>query len=283
MPYSTIVAPGTLREHLEDAAWSIVDCRDSLTDPEAGRAAYRESHLPGAHFASLGSDLSGRRNGTNGRHPMPDPNEFARFLRSLGVRESTQLVAYDGGADFLAARFWFLCRWIGHGAIAVLDGGFAAWTALGYPVTAALPPPSPEGSIEPHPHADMLVDANHVLRHLESEKMQLIDARGDDRFAGENETLDPVAGHIPGARNRPYKENYAEDGRLKTSEQLRAEFAAAGITPGSAVHQCGSGISATVNLLAMEHAGLSGSRLYPGSWSEWITDPKRPLAQSRKR
>ena len=279
MAHATILAPETLREHLEDAAWTIVDCRHTLADVEAGRRAYGESHIPGAFFASVETDMAGARSGANGRHPMPSPQDFARFLRSLGVDDGTQIVAYDAGADMFAARFWFLCRWIGHRACAVLDGGLAAWNALDYPLTTSPPPRPREGTIEAHAHADMLVDADHVLRHLESDKMHLVDARGADRFAGENETIDPVAGHIPGARNRPFRENFREDSRLKSPERLRAEFEAAGISPESAIHQCGSGVSATVNLLAMEHAGLTGSRLYPGSWSEWIADPKRPLAR----
>lgn len=275
--YETIVPPATLFAHLGDPAYVVVDCRHSLADFSLGRTLYAESHVPGAFFAGVEDDLAGTKTGRNGRHPMPDPEQFAAFLRGIGVNGDTQIVAYDGGADMFAARLWFLCRWIGHAATAVLDGGFAAWQAAGYPVTAELPHDVREGDVAAHPDRRMLVDAEHVLANLDAE-MQLVDARAEDRFAGMNETIDPIAGHIPGARNRWFKRNFNDDGTFKSAAALRAEFAEHGVEPERVVHNCGSGVSAAANYLAMEHAGLQGSRLYGGSWSEWIADPSRPIA-----
>jgi thiosulfate/3-mercaptopyruvate sulfurtransferase len=274
--YTTIVGAATVAAHLDDPAWVIVDCRHALNDFANGRRLYAEAHIPGACFADVEGDLAGSHTGTNGRHPLPDPQVFAAFLRGIGVNDDTQIVAYDAGGDMFAARMWFLCRWIGHDACAVLDGGLAAWITDGLPVTQA--PPQPRaGTLQAHVRPELLVDANYVLAHLDDRAMQLLDARAADRFAGRNETVDPVAGHIPGARNRFYKENFADDGHFRPGPQLRAAFEAYGPSD-SIVHQCGSGVSGALNLLAMEIAGLRGARLYPGSWSEWIADPSRPRA-----
>lgn len=277
MAHTTLIDVQTLRAHLEDARFVIIDCRHALVDFSLGRKLYDEAHIPGAFFAAVETDLAGAHTGTNGRHPLPDPQTFATFLQSLGVNDDTQIVAYDAGGDMFAARFWFLARWIGHEAVAVLDGGIAAWTSAGLPTTAATPSPRASGSLHVALHPEMVVDANFVLAHLQSDSMRLIDARAADRFAGQNETVDPIAGHIPGATNRWFKENFAEDLRFKSPAELRETFKAMGETA-NIVHQCGSGVSAAVNQLAMEHAGLHGSRLYAGSWSEWIADPSRPLA-----
>lgn len=281
--YATVIPAATLFAHLDDPSYAIVDCRHALADFGLGRRLYEESHVPGAFFAGVEEDLAGRKTGRNGRHPMPDPNEFARFLRGIGVDSTTQIVAYDGGADMFAARLWFLCRWIGHEAAAVLDGGFAAWRRAGYPVTAEIPRAAHEGDVTARPDARMLVDASYVHAHLDDAGMQLLDARAEDRFAGENETIDPVAGHIPGARNRWFKRNFNEDGTFKSPSDLRAEFAAHGVDPQRVVHNCGSGVSAAANQLAMLHAGLHGSRVYGGSWSEWIADSSRPIATGPER
>lgn len=274
--YGTLVDPATLAAHLHDANWVVVDCRHALADFSLGRKLYEHSHVAGAFFADVERDLAGPKTGTNGRHPLPDPQTFAAFLRSIGVNDGTQIVAYDAGGDMFAARLWFLCRWIGHDACAVLDGGFAAWTAAGYPVDSELPRRAP-GSIQARVRHELVVDAPYVLAHLRDPSMQLVDARAADRFAGQNETVDPIAGHIPGARNRPFKENFAADGRFKSADELRANFAPFG-DPARIVHQCGSGVSGALNALAMEIAGEPGSRLYAGSWSEWIADPSRPIA-----
>lgn len=278
MTFTTLVPPQGLRERLDDSQLVVVDCRHSLADFTLGKRLYDEAHVPGAFFADVESDLAGERTGDNGRHPMPDPQIFVRFLRALGVDDATQIVAYDAGGDMFAARLWFLCRWIGHDAVAVLDGGFAAWQRLGYPVTAAPAQTPREGSIAARVRPEMLVDAAYVLARLDDPAMQLLDARAEDRFAGQNETIDPVAGHIPGAHNRWFKRNFNDDGSFKSAGTLRAEFAADGLDPARVVHQCGSGVSSAANELAMTIAGLSGSRLYGGSWSEWIADPSRPVA-----
>ncbi|HZV76163.1 MAG TPA: sulfurtransferase [Candidatus Babeliales bacterium] len=278
MPFTTIVSAEDLYERLGDPDVVVFDCRHSLTDLTLGRRLYDEAHVPGAFFADLEEDLAGTKTGKNGRHPLPDPRALARFLGTVGVSHSTQIVAYDEGADIFAARLWFLSRWIGHDAAAVLDGGFAAWTARGYPVTAAPSEPAREGSLTVRLHPELLVDADYVRAHLDAPEMQLLDARAKKRYTGETEPMDRVAGHIPGARHRCWNENYDASGKLKSAKTLRKEFAAGGFDAAHTVHQCGSGISATVNHLAMVHAGLEGSRLYNGSWSEWVADPSRPIA-----
>ena len=276
---TTIVSADELLAHLNDPAWVIVDTRHLLQDFGAGRRLYDAVHIPGAFFAETETDLAGPKTGKNGRHPMPDPQKFAAFLRELGVNDDTQLVAYDAGSDMYAARFWFLSRYIGHDAVAVLDGGFAAWAGTGKPVTTKVPARPGNGTIAARVRPELAVHAGEVLQSLQTRDLTLLDARGPDRFAGQNETIDPVAGHIPGAVNRPFRSNFTGPlGQLKNPEQLRSEFESLGVAPERIVHQCGSGVSAAVNLLAMEHAGLRGARVYPGSWSEWIADPSRPVA-----
>ncbi|TAM57806.1 sulfurtransferase [bacterium] len=279
--YTTIVDPSTLYAHLDDPAWVIFDCRNDLANPAAGEALYAEGHIPGAYGVQLERVLTGVKTGRNGRHPLPEPGAFAHFLQAAGVGPATQIAAYDGGGgDMFAARFWFLARWLGHAAVALLDGGYQAWTSAGFPVSREAPPPRQAPGGPALEHDELTAQAGEILASLNGGHLLVLDARSPDRFAGQNEIIDPVAGHIPGAANRFYKENFDASGRLKPAEVLRAEFAAAGVrSPVAVVHQCGSGVSACVNLLAMEHAGLRGSRLYPGSWSEWIADPARPVAR----
>ena len=277
MSFTTLVDARTVHEHLDDRSWVIVDCRHALADFSLGRKLYEEAHIPGAFFADVEHDLAGEKTGHNGRHPLPDPEGFAEFLESLGVNDKTQIVGYDAGGDMFAARLWFLCRWIGHEAAAVLDGGFAAWTAAGYEVTGA--PSSALGTGDVHAKLNnaLVVDVDYMLRHLHNSGTHIVDARAADRFRGENEVVDPVAGHIPGAQNRPFKDNFSADLRFKSPQELRREFEAFG-KPSHIIHNCGSGVSAAANMLAMEVAGLEGSRIYSGSWSEWIADPSRPIA-----
>jgi thiosulfate/3-mercaptopyruvate sulfurtransferase len=289
--HTTIVDPEELRAHLGDPAWVVIDCRYSLQDFTAGRRAYEAGHIPGAFLADLERDLAGEKTGTNGRHPLPDPETFGRFLRSCGVGDRSQVVAYDEGADMYAARLWFLCRWIGHDAVAVLDGGISAWRGLAYPieteehrgVTLSVASNASEvegqapGMLAVRLRPKLVATADDILANLRSPAMHVIDARAADRFRGEIEPLDPVAGHIPGAHNYWFKENFDERGRLKSPQELRRSYARYGAAS-EIVHQCGSGVSSAVNMLAMERAGLRGSRLYAGSWSEWCSDPSRPVA-----
>ncbi len=267
--FDTIVSIREVAERRADPRLILVDCRHGLADFTAGRRAYDEAHLPGAFFADTETDLAGEKTGTNGRHPLPDRDAFVAFLRRNGVNDDTQLVAYDAGADMFAARFWFLMRWIGHEAVAVLDGGYAAWTEAGYPVKADLPQREP-GAISARNPLDGTLDADA----LQASDVVLLDARAGERFRGEVEPIDPVAGHIPGARNRWFKENFDESGSWKSPEQLRGELEEHG-SPDRIVHYCGSGVSAAVNLLAYKRAGLHGTRAYPGGWSEWCADRSR--------
>lgn len=279
MPYTTLVSTEVLARHLDDPVWVVFDCRHDLLDPEAGGRAYAADHIPGALHLHLERDLSGAKTGRNGRHPLPDPEAFAERLGCLGVGQGVQVVAYDSGPGPFAARLWWMLRWMGHEAVAVLDGGYAHWMAEGRP-TSTEPSTRPPARFVRRPGA-VAVDAAYVEAHLGDPAVRLLDARSPERFRGENETLDPVAGHIPGAINRYFMENLAPDGRFKPAEELRRAFSSLlrGADPGAVVHQCGSGVTACHNLLAMEVAGLAGSRLYPGSWSEWCADPARPVAR----
>jgi thiosulfate/3-mercaptopyruvate sulfurtransferase len=275
---TTIVSASELARHLDHPGWIVFDCRHDLAAPEAGEQAYRASHIPGARFAHLDHDLSGPRTGENGRHPLPAIEEFSGWLSRMGVDESKQVVAYDDSAGMYAARLWWMLGWLGHERVAVLDGGYKAWLQGGYPLSSKLPEPRPATFLAQPRSA--WVNADYVFSNLESEDMVLIDARSPERFRGIGETLDPVGGHIPGAHNRFFKNNLDASGCFKTPAELKREFLtqAAGAASTSIVHQCGSGVTACHNLLAMEIAGLSGSRLYPGSWSEWCADPQRPVA-----
>jgi thiosulfate/3-mercaptopyruvate sulfurtransferase len=279
MTYTTLISVSELAQHLQDPEIVVFDCRHELTNPEMGTKAYTESHIPGALFAHLDRDLAAPLTGRNGRHPLPDPQTFAAWLSRMGVSAEKQVVGYDNAGGVYASRLWWMLRWMGHRNVAVLDGGWQAWTDAGHPVSQDFRAPKPASF---NGKADQSwVDAQYVLEHLQSPDMVLIDARANDRFHGQNETIDPVGGHIPGARNRFFKDNLTADGHFKSADQLRTEFASI-LGGGSAerlVSQCGSGVTACHNLLAMEIAGLKGGRLYPGSWSEWIADPQRPRAK----
>lgn len=278
MSHDTLIDAATLHSHLDDPHWVVVDCRFSLMDTEAGRRAYRESHLPGARYAHLDEDLSGPITPTTGRHPLPDPKRLTSRLGDWGIGPGIQVVAYDDlGGMLAAARLWWLLRWLGHEAVAVLDGGFPAWQKAGLPLTAALKTARPT-VFNGQPNDRLWLTAAQVLA-LPSESV-VLDARTAARFRGEMEPIDPVAGHIPGAVNLPTEGNLTADGHFLPAAELRARFATVlgERSPTMVVHSCGSGVTACHNLLAMEAAGLHGSRLYPGSWSEWIRDPNRPIA-----
>jgi thiosulfate/3-mercaptopyruvate sulfurtransferase len=260
--------------------WRSFDCRHDLRNTEYGRQAYAKGHIPGALFLHLDDDLSGAKTGSNGRHPLPAVDDFARRMGDCGVDGTVQVVAYDNEGGIFASRLWWMLRWLGHDRVAVLDGGLAGWKRAKRELVTELPAPAPRTFIA-RPR-DIAVDTAALVTNLESRRWLVLDARSPERFRGENETLDPVGGHIPGAVNRFYFENLDDAGcYFKSTEELRAEFEAllAGRQASEVVQQCGSGVTACHNLLAMEHAGLSGSLLYPGSWSEWCADPARPVAR----
>ena len=255
----------------------IVDCSFDLADVGAGERAYGQGHLPGAIYAHLDRELAGAKTGRNGRHPLPARADWAATLARLGVTPARAVVVYDAQGGMYAARAWWMLRWAGHRAVSVLDGGLAAWKAAGGAVDSGSVAPLAVPS--PYPLAESLVpsvDADALHKALG--RVTLVDARAGERYRGEVEPLDKRAGHIPGARSRFFKDNLDAQGRFKPADQLRATFAAFGAEPAQVVHQCGSGVTACHNLLAMEVAGLKGSSLYPGSWSEWSSDPARPVA-----
>lgn len=280
--YTTLIPTEQLAHRLADPALVLVDCRHNLFDVAAGERAYRASHLTGARFMHLDRDLAGERTGRNGRHPLPEVAALSATLSRAGIDASKQVVAYDQNSGIWASRLWWLLHWLGHDAVAVLDGGIDKWVAEGRPTTSDLPCVEPAQFVAMAPRP--VATSDEILRHLEqgeAGQLTVLDARAPERFRGDIEPLDPVAGHIPGALNRPNGDNLMPDGTFKPAELLRAEFKAQlGSTPPTAVvHQCGSGISASHNLLAMALAGLPGARLYPGSWSEWVADPARPVAR----
>ncbi len=276
--HSTLVSCAILAEHLNDPRWCVIDCRHQLSDPAAGARAYAAGHLPGAFFLHLERDLSGPTNGRNGRHPLPDPRLLADRLGAAGITRATQVVACDDSGGMIAGRLWWLLRWLGHDRVAVLDGGIERWLAEARPLSTAVPDAA--ASVFEIELRDGVVSSEALLAGLHDPRLCLIDARSPDRFRGENETLDPVGGHIPGARNHFFRANLDADGRFLPAAELRCRYLArlAGSDPGEVVMSCGSGVSACHNLLAMEIAGLPGARLYAGSWSEWCSDPARPVA-----
>ncbi len=276
-----LVSAGEVAAHLDDPSWRIFDCRHDLKQTDYGQTAYHRGHIPGALFLHLDRDLSGSANGLNGRHPLPEAAGLAEKMAQCGLEPESQVVAYDNEGGIFASRLWWLLRWLGHERVAVLDGGLAAWKRARLPQEEQVVVAS-RARFEIKPEISDRVDANFVLAHLNSKEMLLIDARSPERFRGENETLDPVGGHIPGAINRFYFDNLDDDGCFfKSAAELAAEFKnlLAGQDPRRVVQQCGSGVTACHNLLAMEIAGLAGSRLYAGSWSEWCADPTRPIVK----
>lgn len=280
--FTTLMTAETLVEHLGDPRWVIIDCRFSLADPSQGERDYAAGHIPGARYAHLDHDLSSPVTPTSGRHPLPAPEVFARTAGGWGIGPATQVIAYDDAAGMFAARLWWLLRWLGHETAAVLDGGWRAWLRAGFPVTAERPQITPE-TFTPRPDDSRWLRTEEVLDIVHGTRAGLIvDARAPARYAGTEETIDPVAGHIPGAYNRPWMDNVDSEGRFRSRDNLRARFEAFGVPPGGIVHMCGSGVTACHNVLAMEHAGLRGSRLYAGSWSEWIRDPHRPVARGEE-
>jgi thiosulfate/3-mercaptopyruvate sulfurtransferase len=268
-----LVSTAELAAHPE---WRVFDCRHDLAKPALGEEQYREAHIRGALFAHLERDLSAPKTGRNGRHPLPDPKDFVKWVEKSGILPTDQVVCYDAGNGAMAARLWWMLRWIGHEALAVLDGGLAKWLAEKRPVTAEVPRFQPsQYTLKRKPQGQVSV-ADVEGRGKE---MLLLDARAPARYRGEQEPIDPIAGRIPGARNRFNMDNVSPQGRFKSADQLQQEFQAVlgDRAPSEVVHYCGSGVAACHNLLAMELAGLPGGRLFAGSWSEWSADPKRPV------
>lgn len=268
----------TTQELAEHSQWRVFDCRHDLLAPMRGAELYAQGHIDGALHAHLDRDLSAAPTGVNGRHPLPDADAFSLWLGMQGIRCEDQIVAYDDSGGIYAARLWWMMRWVGHQSISVLDGGYTKWLAEGRPTTDRRP--MFQATLYQGKADDsMRVDLAAVEANIATSRFQLLDARGANRYAGQDETMDPVAGHIPGALNRPYTLNLNVDGCFKPPEVLRAEFIdlLGGLSVEQMVSQCGSGVTACHNLLAMEVAGLSGARLYPGSWSEWCSDSKRPV------
>lgn len=279
MKFTTLVSADRLAQHLHDPQWVVFDCRFALTRPESGRQAYAKAHIPGARYAHLDEDLSGQVSSNSGRHPLPDPAVLARKLGRWGVGQGQQVVVYDDSFGSMAVRLWWLLRWLGHDAVALLDGGFPSWAKQGRELSAEIPVVRP-AEFHPAPDDSMWVGSDAVLEALHH-KCVIIDARAEERFSGFIEPLDKVAGHIPGSLNSPFEDNLDMRGNFLPAGELHAHYESLlhGARPDEVIHMCGSGVTACHNLLAMEIAGMAGGKLYAGSWSEWITDPSRPIVQ----
>lgn len=279
---SPLISATALRAQLDAGTPLLLcDCRNDLADPGAGARAHAAGHLPGALHMHLDRDLSAPPDGRNGRHPLPTREALAARLAALGFADDLPVVVYDDCGGMYAARLWWMLGWLGHREVQLLDGGLAAWQAAGGALQAGPVAPRAPGRFTLRPAQQTTIDYTELLAGLGKGWRLIVDARGPDRFRGENETLDPVGGHIPGAVNRFFKLNIGEDGRFKPADVLRAEWreVIGGRDPASLVMQCGSGVTACHNLLALEVAGLSGAQLYPGSWSEWCSDPARPMTR----
>lgn len=280
MHWTTLVGTQDLSHALQDPTLRVVDARFALNDVDAGRRAYETSHLPGAVYADLNRDLSDLSKVGQGRHPLPDSERFAAWLGHVGIAPAHQVVVYDAAdGSMAAARLWWMLRLLGHERVAVLDGGMAAWREAGLPESPLVAEPAPEPAYPAPFDAAAVADADELLRRAGTSGFAVIDARAGERFRGEVEPIDAIAGHVPGAINRPFAMNL-RDGRFKPAEALRTELVEvlSGTAPDNTVLMCGSGVTAAHLLLAFEHAGLHGARVYAGSWSGWISDPSRPIA-----
>jgi thiosulfate/3-mercaptopyruvate sulfurtransferase len=278
MPFTTLISTNVLAAHLDDPAFVIIDCRYKLDDEAWGERGYAVQHIPGAVYAHLGHDLAGPKTGTNGRHPLPDPLVLAETLGRFGVAEDVQVVAYDQDTGMFASRLWWLTRWIGHDAVAVLDGGLAKWLSESRPTRSGTEQHA-RRELRVAPKSDFVVNANQVSALLGTADWRLLDARTPERYRGDAEPIDRMAGHIPGAANHFFQWNLNERGTFRTPEELRDRVrqSLGDISADRIISYCGSGVTACHNLLAMEHAGMKGAKLYPGSWSEWSADPSRPV------
>lgn len=278
--HETLIGVADVAARRSDPDWLIVDCRFDLARPDAGEAAYRQAHIPAAVYGHLDRDLAGPITPSSGRHPLPQPEKFAATLGRWGVSPTTQVIAYDADTGAYAARLWWLLRWVGHRAVAVLDGGFKAWNEAGLPVSTDIPARLPT-RFEAHPKRDAWLDAGEVAERVRRSDWCLLDARAPERYAGKVEPIDTVGGHVPAARNHPFSTNLRSDARFLDPAQLRRRFeqSQSGVADDHTIAMCGSGVTACHLLLALEVAGKRGARLYAGSWSEWIRDPARPIAR----
>lgn len=282
MSFKTLISTAELASHLEDPKWVVLDCRFSLVNPVKGRRDYEQAHIPGALYADLDKDLAGPVTpGVTGRHPLPSVDQAARTFSNWGIDSGVQVVAYDDAGGALAAvRAWWMLRWLGHETVAVLDGGWQAWLAEERPVRSGWEI-RPAAAFIPHPRPDLLVSAMEVDQMRRDPRCRVFDARTAARYRGENETIDPVAGHIPGALSAPYLDNLTPQGKFRPIKELRQHYQdLLGDVPAEqTAFYCGSGVTSIHDILAMKHAGLEEGRLYVGSWSEWITDPNRPVTK----
>ena len=277
--YDKTVSTAELAAHLNDPEWIILDCQHDLINHAFGREAYAREHIAGAHFVSMEHDMAGIKSGRNGRHPLPTPDALAATFSRLGVTAGRQVIVYDSSQNNYAGRVWWTLRWLGHMSVAVLDGGLGKWKSEGRGLNAEVPVPK-AAVFTGRANDNMRVSADAILANIGKPGLQVVDARAPERYSGAAETIDPVGGHIPGALLRFGKENVNADGTYKSPEVLRADFKRllGDTPPDQVVHQCGSGVSACNNIIAMELAGLPGAKLYVGSWSEWCSDPARPVA-----
>ena len=276
--HKTLISPSVLAQHLNDPSWVVVDCRFDLADPAKGEELYRLAHIPGARYAHLDRHLSGGKTGTNGRHPLPPSDEIIKQFSELGIGPHMQVIAYDADSGMYAARLWWMLRWMGHDGVAVLDGGFARWQRDGRAVRGGLETSTP-AHFRGAPRPGWRLTVDEVEAGLGSPARLLVDARNKQRYLGLNETLDKVAGHIPGAVSYFFQQNLADDNTFKSPEALKAQWEPLlkGRDPKDVVMYCGSGVTACHNLLALEHAGIHGAKIFPGSWSEWSADASRPV------
>lgn len=276
MNYTTLISSETLAQHVNNPNWVVIDCRFSLADSEAGAKAYRMGHIENARYVHLDNDLSSRITSTTGRHPLPNFNALVKKLGQWGIANNSQVVVYDDANGAFASRFWWLLRSLGHDAVAVLDGGISHWQQ---PLTTTLPDITAK-TFRPYLDQTRWLSASQVSNGMASQAIKLIDARTPERFRGEQEPIDPIAGHIPHAINRAFQLNLSSTGLFLDQDELRQQFLdlLESYTPEQIVHMCGSGVTACHNILAMEYAGLSGSKLYAGSWSEWINNTNRTIS-----
>ncbi len=278
--YTTLVSSDELLAHLDDPAWVVFDCRFVLKNPDAGRNGYLQAHVPGAHYVDLNKDMSSPATSASGRHPLPHADELAAKLRAWGVDNNSQIVVYDDVSGSIAGRMWWLLRYLGHEAAAVLDGGFGKWRDEGKPVEEGATAPAATGNFTGEAHDEMWVEIAELERALKDTDAVVIDARPPERYSGEQEGVDSEGGHIPGSINHPLQTNLDKNGCFRSADELREMYT--GLNKPHAIHSCGSGVTACHNLLAMEIAGFPGSRLYVGSWSEWIRSPQRPRATGKE-